>query len=345
VNKLQFKYSPYTLKLNTPFSTSKGIINEREGFIISIRNSNRIEGTGDSAPFPEFGSETLQNAEKALNKLKLNVNLNILNIKKSMSIVLKDFDSLPALRHGIEQALLNLICEEKNITLNELLGIKLKNTIDVNGVIGFLTLQESVERVKELVQIGFSTIKVKVGRDNFDEDLNSLERIRGEIGNEVKLRIDVNGKWSLNEAINNLKKLETLYIEYAEQPVSLLKDFIDLKQTTIIPLAADESIRDKKSAEEFIKSSAVDYLILKPMMIGGLIPTLEIIDLAEKNNIITVITSSFESAIGRTNAIIAAAYTKSKIAHGLAVQQYFEKDLIEDHYLIKEGKIYLTRNE
>ena len=75
------------------------------------------------------------------------------------------------------------------------------------------------------------------------------------------------------------------------------------------------------------------------MMLGGLIPTLEIIELAERNNVIPVVTSSFESAVGRANAVIAASIVNSDIAHGLSVSRYFEADIGEDKYPVANGNI------
>jgi O-succinylbenzoate synthase len=82
-------------------------------------------------------------------------------------------------------------------------------------------------------------------------------------------------------------------------------------------------------------------LILKPMMLGGIINTMKIVDMAKKNKIKTVITSSFESAVGRSFAILAASFLKDETAHGLGTAEYFEKDLVEDPYTVKDGIISL----
>jgi L-alanine-DL-glutamate epimerase-like enolase superfamily enzyme len=155
------------------------------------------------------------------------------------------------------------------------------------------------------------------------------------------MRVDVNGKWKLSEAIANLNKLTFLNLEYAEQPVNSLKNFKILKVKSKIPLAADESIRNISDAEIFIKEKGAEILILKPMMIGGIIPTIKIIGLAEKNNIKTVITSSLESAVGKAMAVFAASLVRSEIAHGLGTGAFFVQDFTPDPYIVKRGKISL----
>jgi o-succinylbenzoate synthase len=342
MNNLELTYSPYQLELKSSFETAHGKIDVRKGFIISIKNSKGIEGIGDTAPFPEIGSESLEDAERALKNIKLDLKIELTNIRESFKELLNDYDSLPSLRHGIEQALLNLICKEKNVTIDKLLELNLKRVTNVNASIGFLQEDETILKAKKLIEKGFKTLKIKAGMDNFEDEYNWIKAVRDEFGNDVTLRIDANGKWELDEAVKYLLKLEDLNLEYAEQPVNSLDNFITLKNSTLVPLAADESIRTKKAAEDFIKKNAVDYLILKPMIIGGLLPTLEIIELAEKNNITPVITSSFESAVGKANAVIAAAIVKKDTAHGLALTDYFKKDVISDPFPIKNGKITLS---
>jgi o-succinylbenzoate synthase len=338
---LQLTFSPYTLKLKKSFITSKKEIRERNGFILKLYDDEGNEGIGDCCPFPEFGSETLQNAETALLDFNLKININLDEIENSINEHLKMFDKLPALRHGLEQALLNLICKVKKVKIDELLNLDLKKQIFVNATIGFLSLDESADRAVNFVKEGYGTIKVKAGRENFDDDLTVIKSVRDAVGEKIHIRVDPNGKWNLNEAAQNLNMLEQYNIEYVEQPLNSSNGFVELSKLSNVPIAPDESVRSIEDAKRFIKSGAISIIVLKPMLLGGLIPTIKIITMAEKNKITPVITSSFDSAIGRTNAIIAAATVKSNVAHGLAVNNYFENDLIKDQFNVKSGTIIL----
>ena len=93
------------------------------------------------------------------------------------------------------------------------------------------------------------------------------------------------------------------------------------------------------NAEEFILNKAADYLILKPMMLGGIIPTLKIADFAKLNGINAIVTSSFEGVIGRIGAVNAAAFVNNELAHGLATADYFDEENIPDPYPVSEGRI------
>jgi len=321
-----FKYTPYSLKLKIPFSTAKNIITERNGFILEIKDENGLIGKGDSAPFPEFGSESIEKIESFLSIFRDEIEIDENNFFNSIHSELKFLGTLPTLRHAIEQAILDIFLQRKNQSIFALLGIDHSKIIDVNAAIGFLSSPEASKKAISLVESGFKTLKIKCGRENFKEDFEIISAIRKTVGDEINIRIDINGKWNLRHALKNIYELEPFNLEYIEQPVNSLDDFSILINHSSIPLAADESIRSISDAQHFITAKCVSIFILKPMLIGG---------------IDCVITSSFESVVGRNNAVIAAAMTKNNFAHGLGTAEFFENDLFDNIYPVKEGKIFL----
>jgi o-succinylbenzoate synthase len=336
-------YSPYQLKFKQPFTTSKGKITKRKGFLIKLESENGRRGHGDCCPLSDFGSESYEEVEEKLKNLELDIKIDLSNIESSIFKSLEPLNKLPALRFAFEQAILNLISRDQNISLNEILNSTSKKIINVNAAIGLQTPEQTILQAKELINKGYETLKLKVGRENFEEDYACVQGIRNSIGTKVKLRIDVNGKWNLSKATSSLNKLKKFDIEYVEQPVNKLKDYLKLSPKTNIPLAADESIRSLRDAYDFISQKAVAVLILKPIMLGGIIPTIKIIEYAQQNKIKVVVTSSLESCVGRSFAILAASFVQDDIAHGLGTAEFFENDLFKDPYPVKNGQIHLSQ--
>ena len=334
--------SAYILKFKLPFSTSKGKISERKGFLIKLDSANGKCGYGDCCPLPDFGSESYKQAEAKIKDLELKIRIDTNDFEQSILKTLEPLNGSPTLRHGFEQALLNLISRDMNLSLNEILNSSSKKIINVNAAIGFLSPEESVSRAKELISKGFKTIKLKIGRGNFEEDYACIKAVRENIGKKINLRLDANGKWNLPNAISSLSQLEKFGIEYVEQPVNNINDFLLLSKRTSIPLAADESIRTLKDAYDFITQKAISIIILKPMMLGGIIPILKIIEYAQENGVMVVITTSLDSVIGRSFAVLAASFVENEFAHGLGTAEIFEKDLFADPYPIKNGQINLV---
>ncbi len=343
MNSLQFNYAKYESTFKFPFQTAKSTLYSRKGIIITLKNTVGITGIGEAAPLPEFGSETFEQAEEAIRNFKLDLKLDINNFIESLQENLPDLDLLPAAKHGIEQSIINLICNEKKVNFFTLINRDFKKEINVNALIGFNSPQNSALLAHDFMEDGFETIKIKIGRENFNEDLNCLNAVREVVKDKINLRADVNGKWSLSQAKGNIKLLEQYNLEYIEQPLNKIEDFLELSQISKIPLAADESIRNLNDAENFITQKAASVLILKPMMLGGIINTIQIMDLAKAKNIKTIITTSLESVVGRTFAILAAAMNETDSAHGLNTGRLFEDDLAEDPFPVLNGKINLVR--
>lgn len=319
-----FDFSDYTIKLKTPFLSSKGPIRERRGFLLTL-NSSEYSAQGDIAPLPEFGSESPATAERILRELKTSFPYlyKDCNEVSEIEFNLNNLTPFPALKHGLEQALLSLVAKKKKTDLKHLLEITSTEKVILNAVVGLQNAEETVKMVRNYVDSGYKTIKLKAGRKSFDQDLEIIEKVRLAVGHDIKIRLDVNGKWEIEEAVEKLNKLAQYDIQYVEQPVSLKQELSEISKISPVPIAADESIRSVSDAFEFIENRLCPILVLKPMMLGGILDTLKIIDKARRNNIITIISSSFESAIGKKALLFLASSINNDYAHGIGTDEYY----------------------
>ncbi|HEX2868322.1 MAG TPA: o-succinylbenzoate synthase [Ignavibacteriales bacterium] len=333
---LKIKYIPYGIKFTSPFVTSKGAVERRRGFFICINET----AWGEAAPFPEFGSESYIESEAALKELFGLSEGEVCELTRdSFEGKLQSLNFLPALRHGLEQAYLNFRSLSEKTSLEKILGVKLSPGINVNGLIGLVSPEEALGKALELTKKGFTTLKLKAGRNDFNLDKKSLELLRNNLSPKVKLRIDVNGKWEPSQAVAYIKELEEYGLEYIEQPVRGKEDFFQLAALSKVPLAADEIVRNAGDASEVIRRSPESVLILKPMMLGGIARTLSIIKEAEASGVKTVISSSFETSLGLSAAVFLALSQKSDTAHGLGTQGFLESDPFGDFPEVKGGII------
>ena len=192
-----------------------------------------------------------------------------------------------------------------------------RKKIKVNGTIPALNVPSDIERIVETFP-GVNTFKVKVG-DNLSEDIARLAQVRS-LRPKAKLRIDVNGSWSVATAITNLHSIyENIgAIEYVEQPCQSIEELRELKAElkVDIPIAGDEVLR--KSADPFKVdlSGAVDLLALKVQPLGGIANALK---LAQQHNLPIVVSSALESAVGISHGLaLAASFNEMNFDCGLA---------------------------
>jgi O-succinylbenzoate synthase len=190
---------------------------------------------------------------------------------------------------------------------------RLRNSIPVNGTISDTNDKKVVD---ELVASypGVMTYKVKVGA-NLSEDIVRLARIRS-LGRKVNIRIDVNGLWSVKDALTNLYAFYENVgpFEYVEQPCATLDEMRELKSKIHIPLkiAADEVIRKAEDPFAINLEGAADIVMLKVQPLGGIARSLAI---AEHHGRPTVVSSALESAVGINYGLeLAAALPELKLA-------------------------------
>jgi O-succinylbenzoate synthase len=201
-----------------------------------------------------------------------------------------------------------------------------RDLIAVNGTIPASNDKDVIDRLVTSYN-GVKTYKVKVG-DNLSEDIVRLARIRS-LGRKVNIRIDVNGLWSVEQALTNLYAFyeNVGAFEYVEQPCATIEEMRELKSRIRIPLtiAADEVIRKAKNPFEVDLAGAADVLMLKVQPLGGIAQSLKI---AKHHGLPVVVSSALESAIGiRYGLDLAASIEDLGFDCGLATGSLMAQDV------------------
>src|SRR5690606_35757311 len=158
---------------------------------------------------------------------------------------------------------------------------------------------------------------------DFDTEISLLKSIRKEFSaDEIELRVDANGAFTANEALEKLKRLSDFQLHSIEQPIKAgqWQEMARLCEETTLPIALDEESIGLFSVikkQELLQTIQPQYIILKPSLVGGFVGTDAWILLAENQNSGWWITSALESNIG-LNAIAQYTYSKnSKLPQGL----------------------------
>ena len=217
-----------------------------------------------------------------------------------------------------------------------------RTSVTVNGTIPATNDKKVVDDLVASYP-GVKTYKVKVG-DNLSEDIVRLARIRS-LGRKVNIRIDVNGLWSVEQALTNLYAFYENVgpFEYVEQPCATLDELRELKSKIRIPLkiAVDEVIR--KSADPFSLElqGAADIVMLKVQPLGGIRNAHA---LAAHHKLPVVVSSALESAVGiNYGLILAASFEEMSYDCGLGTGSLLAKNVAD--IPIVDGKMQIQSVE
>ena len=315
------------LHFKQPAGTSRGVYTTRRLWLLTLTDEAGRRGVGECAPLPQLSCDDLPNYADLLR-----------DACEQFCLTGKiDYDRLrpfPSMLFGLETAVLNL--QAGSPRLFDTPFSRGEQGIPINGLVWMGTYQEMLGRIEEKIRLGFRCIKLKIGAIGFDEELDLIRRIRQRFTPEqVQLRVDANGAFTPDEALDKLHELSNYSIHSIEQPIrqQQWKDMARLCQQSPIPIALDEELIGVNTTDE--KETLLDtirpaYIILKPSLHGGMMGTKEWIALARRRGIGSWITSALESNIG-LNAVaqLAALVYGPDIAmpQGLGTGQLFSDNI------------------
>ncbi len=236
-----------------------------------------------------------------------------------------DQESLPWLESAIEAA-------------DKPLSPALRELIPINATVPASNDEAEIEQIMSWYP-GVDTVKIKVGT-GIREDLARIKAVRKYLP-KAKIRIDVNGSWSPDDALININAIYNEVagdsLEYVEQPVANLDELKQLKEgmSVDVKIAGDEVLRKAKDPFAISLDGAIDLLMLKVSPLGGIKRAM---DLAIHHKLPVVVSSALESAVGISHGLaLAARLPELDYACGLGTSALFNQDI--SHIPIINGAI------
>ncbi len=302
----------------------------RTGILLELRAPDGRSGWGEASPLPGYAEESADRARAALLAVAARS-----GSRPALQEILRDPTAAaarlaaagpfaapvpgpdplaglldaplpPSARAALVSALFDLAGRSAGEPVRELLGARAPTEgplepVALNALVPLATPDEAVRAARAAVGRGISTLKAKLGpAPSAAADLDALRAIRENVGPAIAIRLDANGRWSLEEARRLLPEFAEVGPEYVEEPVS--PDRLPELADAPVALAADESLRDPERARRLLDSDAVAVLVLKPGPLGGLDRCLGLARAAAKLGLAVVVTHAFEGPVGHAAA-------------------------------------------
>lgn len=307
-----------TLTLSEPLVSAGGAIAERELMLVCLQGEHGMIGWGEAAPLEAFDGVSDQQCLVALEQQLGALNRAPKNATGAQLLeAARSADPLPQALAAIDTALWDLAGQREGSPLAALLTERPLARVAVNAVVGADAPDAAAEQARRAVAAGFTTLKVKVGGVG---DVERLEAIRVEVGPTIVIRIDANGAWSVDQAIDALDALEPFGISFVEEPVSGIEQIEQLSARTATPIAIDESAAESGA----LVSGAADLICLKLGRAGGVSALLAQAELARSSGAEVYIASMLDGPVGIAAALHAAAALRIELPCGLATLERFD---------------------
>lgn len=337
LSELYITWEKKTFHFKTPSGTSRGILTEKHSWFLTVYHPSNpeIQGVGECSIIPGLSPDfvNFDQYENELNALIHSPN--------------KDLTEFPSIRFGFETALLDLQNGGKGIYFENDFA-RGKKKIPINGLI-WMGSQEFMEtQIQAKIKAGFDTVKMKIGV-NFAQEMAILEKLRDNYhAKELEIRVDANGAFEAEKALEKLIALAQFEIHSIEQPIKA-GQHESMRQLCIdspIDIALDEEligINDIDKKRTLLENIQPQYIILKPSLHGGISGTKEWIQIAKELNIQWWMTSALESNIGLKAIAQFTAEFNNEMLQGLGTGSLYT-DNIPSNLVVRKGFIY-TKNQ
>jgi muconate cycloisomerase len=266
--------------------------------LVRVLTDTGLEGAGEATVIPRWSGETVWGAQALIDRVLAPELIgrdpeNIAEIDRLM-----DASSIHNwfAKSAIEMACWDLRGKAAGKPVYELLGGAVRPLATRSRYsMGAYEPERAQTRARELVAAGFTTIKVKVGRDA-RADVERVRAVRAAIGPDIALTIDANCGWDVETAIECVRQLADCKLALVEQPTPD-GDYAALarvRRETGMPIMADDICFNLVHAQELVRNDCCDVISVYPGKQGGIRKAKQIVDFAAAHGVACSIGSNLE---------------------------------------------------
>jgi L-Ala-D/L-Glu epimerase len=289
-----------SIPLKQPFVTAGGVVSARELLLVRLEARDGAVGYGEAAPFEPYDGVPLERAAAALTG--------------------GGGRRPPQARAAEEIARLDLHARQEDRPLAE----PRKDALAVNMTLAAGPPAEVAERARAGIRDGYACFKLKVG---LPDDPERVAAVRAAVGPWPALRVDANGAWSVDAAVQAIRVLEEHDLEFVEQPCRTLRELAEVRQRVSTAIAADESVGSLRELRRAVELEACDVVNVKLAGAGGFGPARELLREARSHGLDAFMSSTLDGPWGIAAALQLAAAEELALACGLATLELFDSPL------------------
>lgn len=300
----QVECIPVSLPFAKPMVMSGGAVTQADSVVVKIHTDEGITGvaeTGDTSLW--YMGESQDSIMHNLTNVfapKILVGEDPFNLE---TIVAKMDKATRANNHSkavVDYALHDLVGKALGVPAYKLLGGLSNPKIALAFVMSSGTPAEVEAEGRALVEAGFRGLKLKVGHNTPDEDLENIATLHAAVGSRAKIMIDANGGWMYHEALYVLQRAAKYDVFLCEQPVPWwdIDSLARLRRKVDVPVFADESAAELGHVLQLIEKDAVDGFFLKVPKAGGILKSRRWVSMAQSANMPVMCGCMINSGLG-----------------------------------------------
>lgn len=332
------------IPLTKPYTIAYDTFDHTEIVFLEMQLENGLKGLGSANPFEEVVGETPQQTLHNLQEGFLEefiVGKNIADIDSLIETATQKFNNYPGTLAAIDIALHDCWAQFLGKPLVDLLGVR-SGPLPTSMTIGIKDTAEMIRDAADYLAQGFRVLKIKTGI-NVEQDIERITALHSRFKDQLRLRVDANEGYTIEQLSKFLKKTEHCAVELIEQPLPAGKEELLSPRINSVKLAADESLINEQSAIQLTcVPRPFDIFNVKLMKCGGIAVAKKIMHIAENAGIELFWGCNDESAVSLA-AALHLAYSSPNTKY-LDLDGSFDltRDAVNKAFELKDGMLYIT---
>ncbi len=318
----------------------------RPAVLIKITADDGTVGWGESVPIPRWSYETLEGAFIALEyyikpMLLGRSPFDLQEIHRDMNREIANgwTTGAPITKAGIDIALHDLIGKLTGRNIAELWGRKTDDNLLFSWTLNPVELDDLGDLIAKGREQGYAHYNVKVA-PNLDFDIEMCKIVK-ELVPDGFLWADANGHYDLSTAMEAARKLADVGVPVLEQPIMInhISGYQRLRKLGALPIVVDEGMVSPVEVLEYIKLGCCDGVAMKPARCGGLVSSVQQIEILENANLMFLGSGLTDPDVSLAASLILYSAFGLRYPAALNGPQFLGESVLREPFRAVDGRV------